>query len=130
MSWELKIEDKSRLLLSLPDKEAIKALLGSALIVFGEVKVELTTIETCSSSFKSSSAYNLNNDISSTFLEVASSTTYFVISCSATTGYEVTLTNLTLEQFLLWKLTWPVSLTILGPLVNPSTWGFETQSVE
>ena len=70
MSLSLNIIDKSRLFLSFADKKSTKALVGTSNIVFGDVKIESSIIESCSSSFFSSIGSNLNSDDLSTLLEI------------------------------------------------------------
>ena len=55
-------------------KLSIYDVVDNSNFVIGEVKVELRIIESCSSRFNFSSGSNLDNDISSTLLEIPLST--------------------------------------------------------
>ena len=64
--WSLNTVDKSRLFPLFPCKLSTSDLVGNSIRVFGDVKVELGIIESCSSSFNFSSGSNPNNDDSFT----------------------------------------------------------------
>ena len=72
LSWSLYTDDKSRLFLLISCKLSTYDLVGSSIIVFGDVKVELGFIESCSSYFNFPSGSNLKKDDSSTLREKAS----------------------------------------------------------
>ena len=65
LSWSLNTDDKSRLFLRFPCKLSTYDLVGYSIIAFGNVKVELSTIECCSSDLNFSSGSKLNSDDSS-----------------------------------------------------------------
>ena len=62
LSCSLYTDDKSRLFLLISCKLSTYDLVGNSFMVFGDVKVELRIIESCSSSFNFSSGSNFYND--------------------------------------------------------------------
>ena len=66
LSWSINTIDKSRLFPLFSCKLSTYDLVGFSIIVFGDVKVEVRIIESCSPSFTFSSGSSLKNDDSFT----------------------------------------------------------------
>ena len=110
--------------------ESTYVLIGFFIIVFVDVKVELRTIECCSSSFTFSIGYSLNNVDFSMLLEIALLTYHFGVRCSLTAGRLFNSSKGTLVRFLSLKSICPMFFVTLGLLNFISTSNFETASRE
>ena len=75
----MKTTNKSSLLRSFSDNESTYAVVGTFINAFGDVKVELTVMKSCSSSLNSSSNYSRINDDSSALSEGAHQNFYLLL---------------------------------------------------
>ena len=74
VSSSLNTDDKARFFLSISCKLSTYDLVVIFIIVFGDVKVGISFIKSCSSNFNPSSGSHSKNDVSSTLREIPSST--------------------------------------------------------
>ena len=103
-------------------------MVGNSNIVFGTVKDDLGTIESCSSSFNFSSGSNPYNDLSKV-LDITSSTWILGAKCSSTVGNEFNSIEWTLPRFLSMESTRVLFYTILRSFSLLPTYFFDAASL-